>query len=34
MDFTSFVGIDVSKMTIDVSVVDLDGKHLGKQTIL
>lgn len=31
MDFTSFVGIDVSKMTIDVSVVDLDGKHLGNK---
>lgn len=29
MEFTSFVGIDISKLTIDVALLDVDGKHQG-----
>lgn len=29
MEFTSFVGIDISKLTIDVALLDADGKHQG-----
>jgi transposase len=29
MEFTSFVGIDISKLTIDVALLDIDGNHQG-----
>lgn len=29
MEFTSFVGIDISKLTIDVALLDVDGRHQG-----
>lgn len=29
MEFTSFVGIDISKLTIDVALLNVDGKHQG-----